>query len=270
MINLCLRSNRASPAGFNFLSSVSAVAGTCGLQVPESIETYLSSAQPMGYARSKLVTENICNMAAKKTSMSSRVHRIGQVVGDTKHGIWNTTEAIPLLIRGALPTGVLPALEDTLTWLPVDTVAKIVLELTFLPPAAAPLNAVFHIVNPNTIHWVNDLLPALKQAGLKFDVVSTREWIKKLGESDPDPVRNPTFKLIDFFVKKYDNRVGKGLHYRTELARALSPTLRDIGVVDTELVAKFLDFWRGNGWNSSSSVATTAKTKAVIAAGSNI
>lgn len=267
MINFCLRSNRASPARFNFLSSVSAVAGTCGLQVSESIETCLSSAQPIGYARSKLITENICNIATQKTSMSSRVHRIGQVVGDTKHGIWNATEAIPLLIRGALSTGALPALKDTPTWLPVDTVAKIVLELTFLPPVAAPLNAVFHVVNPNTIHWANDLLPALKQAGLEFEVVSIREWIKKLNESDPDPVRNPTFKLVNFFAKKYDNdNIGKGLYYRTELARALSPTLRDIGVVDRELVAKFLNFWRSSCWNSSSSrstITTTIKTVTV-------
>ncbi|KAH0602727.1 uncharacterized protein H6S33_008377 [Morchella sextelata] len=250
LIKLCLRSNRPSPAGFNFLSSVSSVAATVGSQVPESVETYLQSAQPMGYARSKLITENICNLAAKKARMSSRVHRVGQVVGDTDNGIWNATEAIPLLIQGALSTGALPALEDTPTWLPVNIVAKVVLELAFVPSADAPLNALFHVVNPNTIHWTNDLLPALKEAGLEFDIVGKRDWVDKLRKSDPDPVKNPTFKLVDFFAKKYDNdRVGKGLYYRTELARALSPTLRDIGVVDTKLVSKFVDYWRKNCWN---------------------
>lgn len=182
--------------------------------------------------------------------MSSRVHRVAQVVGDTDNGIWNATEAIPLLIQGALSTGALPALEDTPTWLPVNIVAKVVLELTFVPPADAPLNALFHVVNPNTIHWTNDLLPALKEAGLEFDIVGKRDWVDRLRKSDPDPVKNPTFKLVDFFAKKYDNdRVGKGLYYRTELARALSPTLRDIGVVDTKLISKFVDYWRKNCWN---------------------
>lgn len=225
----------------------------------------------MGYARSKLITENICNLAAKKTAMRSHVHRVGQVVGDTNYGIWNEMEAIPLLIRGALSTGVLPALEDTLTWLPADIVAKVVLELAFLPPAAAPLNAVFHVVNPSTINWTNDLLPTLKNAGLEFDIVPKREWIKKLRESDPNPARNPTFKLVDFFTKKYDNdKVGKGLYYRTELARSLSPTLRDIRVVDTELVAKFLNFWRTSCWNTSSpTIAAAAMTEMAMTTSSN-
>lgn len=79
----------------------------------------------------------------------------------------------------------LAALENTPTWLPVDTVTKIVLELTFLPPDTVPPNAVFHVANPNTLHWANILLLALKPAGLEFDVVPPRElYFKKLGESE--------------------------------------------------------------------------------------
>lgn len=37
--------------------------------------------------------------------------RIGQVVGDTKCGIWNDSEAWPLIIRSALAMKILPELQ---------------------------------------------------------------------------------------------------------------------------------------------------------------
>ena len=66
----------------------------------------------MGYARSKLVAERIVQAAAETTGMTAKVFRVGQIVGDTERGIWNTTEAIPLMIQSAKTIGALPALEE--------------------------------------------------------------------------------------------------------------------------------------------------------------
>jgi len=80
-----------------------------------TLETYTSEqsqAQSIGYARSKLATENIIQAAWIKTGMIARVLRLGQTVGDTQHGLWNTTEAIPLMIQSATTIGALPALEE--------------------------------------------------------------------------------------------------------------------------------------------------------------
>lgn len=124
LINLCLRrtinNNHATtsrrqrqPARFYFCSSISAAAGT---PLPATIDERhieeLAHAQAMGYARSKLVTEHIVQAAATKTGMVASVLRIGQIVGDTKNGMWNTTEAIPLMLQTAKTLGALPALEE--------------------------------------------------------------------------------------------------------------------------------------------------------------
>lgn len=120
LINLCLRTNMTTsrrrqlpPARFYFCSSISAAAGT---PLPATIEERhieeLAHAQAMGYARSKLVTEHMVQAAAAKTGMVASVLRIGQIVGDTKKGLWNTTEAIPLMLQTAKTLGVLPALEE--------------------------------------------------------------------------------------------------------------------------------------------------------------
>ena len=113
LLNLCLKVTAPLPAKLFFCSSISAAAGT---PLPAVIaETYvrdLSHAQSMGYARSKLVTETIIKAAAEQTGMVARVLRVGQIVGDTRIGLWNSTEAISLMIRSATTIGVLPALDE--------------------------------------------------------------------------------------------------------------------------------------------------------------
>lgn len=112
-LRLCLSVSTAKPARFFFCSSISAAAGT---PLPATIrETHINNfahAQNMGYARSKLVAEHIVRSAAEETSIHARVFRIGQIVGDSKEGIWNDTEAIPLMIRSALTLGALPAIDE--------------------------------------------------------------------------------------------------------------------------------------------------------------
>lgn len=113
LLNMCLSVTTPPPAKLFFCSSISAAAGT---PLPATIqETYISDlthAQNMGYARSKLVTETIVKTAAEQTGMIARVLRVGQIVGDTQNGMWNSTEAISLMIRSATTIGALPALEE--------------------------------------------------------------------------------------------------------------------------------------------------------------
>jgi thioester reductase-like protein len=118
LLNMCLSVTTPLPAKLFFCSSISAAAGT---PLPATIsETYiadLTQAQSMGYARSKLVTETIIKAAAEQTGMVARVLRVGQIVGDTQIGLWNSTEAISLMIRSAGTIGALPALDEVCVWI---------------------------------------------------------------------------------------------------------------------------------------------------------
>lgn len=101
LLALCQRSAGRGPASaaFHFCSSVSAVArhpDALG-PVPEALpET--AWAQEMGYAHSKLAAEHICARAAFRAGVPVGILRIGQIVADTAHGVWNATEAVPLLL----------------------------------------------------------------------------------------------------------------------------------------------------------------------------
>jgi thioester reductase-like protein len=247
LIDLALKTQRPTPASLNFCSSASTVFNTPGHDIPEALPSTLTSAQHMGYAQSKLVAEHICMNAAQTTPLRARVLRIGQVIGDTAHGIWNPTEAIPLMLQCAKTIGALPALDEFPLWLPVDTVAGTIIDITFSSAAGD----VFNIVSPHPFHWTRDLLPYLRAAGLEFEELDQRAWVDRLRASNPDPAVNPPIKLVEFFAGKYDNdQPRKVQNWRTEKAREVSRTLAEVRPLNRELVGKMVEYFCRECWKS--------------------
>ncbi|KAK9473258.1 uncharacterized protein V1510DRAFT_364071 [Dipodascopsis tothii] len=253
LISLCLGVHTVSPARFYFCSSVSTASGTpLPATIAETPVANFEHAQSMGYAQSKLVTEHIVVAAARDTGITARVLRIGQIVGDSTNGIWNDTEAIPLMIRSAITMGALPRLDETPSWIPVDYVARAVLELSGIAGNIPKddTDTVYHVMNPYVFSWTEDLLPSLKRAGLTFDVVSQRDWIHKLRVGEQNPLKNPTIKLLNFFASKYDNdSLGRsGLIFDTSKTRLHSlavnkaPQMIVSGLID-KYVAQWLTKW---------------------------
>ncbi|KAL4873584.1 hypothetical protein BDV12DRAFT_208521 [Aspergillus spectabilis] len=259
LIKLCLSSDRCSPAQFYFCSSISAAAGTpLPATIAEAPIPELAHAQGMGYARSKLVAERIVQAAAEQTGMVAKVLRVGQIVGDTVTGKWNSTEAIPLMLQTAHTLKALPALDETPSWLPVDIVADAVLDLTNLNDTSVSSSTalrefshdsqtVYHVQNSRTFRWTEELLPALKKAGLDFEILPKRQWVQRLREGEQDPKKNPAIKLLDFFAEKYDNdNMGRaGLVFGMEKSEAASPSLNGgVELIESGLIKKFVDSWR--------------------------
>lgn len=113
LINFSLSVSTPNPARFYFCSSISvALATSSPAIIPESATENLHAALPMGYSRSKLVAEHIVRNAAVQAGAPAHVLRIGQIVGDSKEGLWNDTEAIPLMVRSALTLKALPSLHE--------------------------------------------------------------------------------------------------------------------------------------------------------------
>jgi hypothetical protein len=139
----------------------------------------------------------------------------------------------------------------------VDVVAHAVLELAQInwrspspskfPAEAEDASVVYHVQNSHLFHWTEDLLPALRDAGLEFETVSQRVWVERLRKSEKDPEKNPTIKLLDFFTEKYDNdKPGRNeLVFLTSTTAEKTEAIRDgYDVVGNGLVKKFVDSWR--------------------------
>lgn len=260
LIQLCLDAQRPQAASFNFCSSVSATARTPGGVIPEDLPASLEYAQGMGYAQSKLVTEHLCDRAAKQTGIRARVLRVGQIVGDSHHGVWNAIEAIPMIFQTAKTIGALPTLDENPAWLPVDTVASAFTEISCSGADAGVMN----IVNHRTFHWSRELLPLLRSTGLQFEEVGQREWIERLRRSNPDPIANPPIKLVDFFASKYDNDKPKASsRHVNDTAQQHSPSLQDAPTINAQSVKQIMSYLE-SVWTPS---ATKPSPLAIIIGG---
>ncbi|KAL8706728.1 MAG: hypothetical protein Q9201_000253 [Fulgogasparrea decipioides] len=276
LLQLSLSAPYATPAKLVFCSSVSSALGTPSpARIPEQVIENLDQASGMGYGQSKLVGEHIVAAAVEQAGARTSILRIGQVVGDTKEGMWNDQEAFPLIVRSALTMGVLPELAIKCEWLPVDTLAGVVGELAGLrlkndtsgesngitdaPDGDAEgekMELVYNITSPHTFSWTASFLPALRSAGLDFQTVPFEEWIKRLhllssqpSSANPaaDPDQNPALKLLQYYESSFrdrDEEQDGRIEFEIGKATRDSGALRDApDVVACGLVEKMVGWW---------------------------
>ncbi|KAI5292949.1 hypothetical protein KEM52_005952, partial [Ascosphaera acerosa] len=252
--------NRAEPAHLVFCSSISvALSAPVGTTVPDAPVSDPRFAVGTGYSQSKYVGEQIVLDAAKKGADAFSV-RIGQVVGDTRAGVWNDTDSYPLIVRAATVLKVMPDIQETCQWLPVDTLATAVIDIAMslrhsrsLAGSAAAETAprVYNLVNPTRFEW-QDLIAELRKH-LDFEVVPLSKWLALLESSAQGPeVRiNPATKLAGYFAELYgsDGSNGAsggvgGVRFEVKAARECSEAMQTPPDVLREgLVGKFLANW---------------------------
>ncbi|KAJ5550321.1 hypothetical protein N7461_005019 [Penicillium sp. DV-2018c] len=233
LIQFSLSVHRREPAVLMFCSSISTALASQSPSIPEE-PLSLDSAY-MGYGQSKLVGERIVSNARKIGARTYSL-RIGQVSGHSKRGLWNDSEALPLMIRSALTLGALPELPShTCSWLPVDKLAVAVLEVA---AGCADLgvrdvdDSIFNMCNSREFVW-SDLLATLRDCGLCFETVSFEEWLQRLRRSERRGKEsvNPAVKLIQHYETMYGEKSslvkGGPKRFITEKAERDSVTLRD-------------------------------------------
>lgn len=238
---------------FSFISSLATVLSAMDQGGAKEVRYGLEAATPMGYGQSKWVAEEICSAAAEYAARDGveftvQILRVGQVVGDTKHGIWNPKEAIPLTVQTALTTGALPVRAgrgDLNFWLPVDIAATAIVELAFRsrPDDEGKEARVFHILNTVPLSWNTDFLPALASNHLSFEAMPAQEWLRRLESAVPN------HRLLQFFQRVYggarDKQTLKNAESRVDVSEAwkYSSALRRESRIEEELVGKFLSYW---------------------------
>lgn len=273
LAKLAMNSHLRQTPTFTFVSSIATV-----LQAPLSKGKVLErrygweSVGSIGYGQSKWIAEEILAAAAAQTGLEVRVARLGQVVGDTKHGNWKASEAYPTVVQSALTVGALPLIEpastgeiyDTHYWLPVDTTASAIVEIAThrnevhggLPQDDGVSSlSVLNVTNSKPTRWNSEFLPtardALKRYGVSFDIVPQREWLQRLEQSDSDVAKNPPRKLLQFFKGRY-GAVEEPGEPALDMASAneICPSLpkEDGAGLSRELLGKFVEYWMEECW----------------------
>lgn len=104
-------------ARFLFVSSIATVGqyrsvnGQC--VVPEEQMSDINCTNPFGYGEAKLVCEKIVERVAcnHRGELEAASIRVGQVVGSTRSGYWNTKEHFPAIVKASQEIGAFPTME---------------------------------------------------------------------------------------------------------------------------------------------------------------
>lgn len=289
---------RSSAARFVFISSTASVISAAKGERPisETLSSDPDDASPLGYSRSKWVAENMLASARVSGSFASPISssisglrspgiaeektpiiiiRVGQLCGNSRTGVWNATEAYPIMLSSARVSGCLPDLPgEALSWLPVDIAARSVLEIATSPPdppgpARAPgqrfsqsrsqhlhNTPVYHVVNPHQEPEWGHMLDWIcgdgsgggdQNGGAKVSVVPATEWVDRL-EQALETRDHPARALLHLWKAAYAGRrgsvgVGEGTAARFDTRRTVkvSETMRQVRPLGREDV---LRMWR--------------------------
>lgn len=259
-----------------FVSSLSSVtSGGLKQSVPEKIVRDNSLPSHMGYGESKYIAERILDAAT--TASQGRVPttslRVGQIAGpvpttdsagdNATLEVWNVQEWFPSLIISSDTLRVLP---DTLgrmekiDWIPVNTLAEITIELLEFDNEEVErrkhsggadcllTSRVYHLINPTSVTWQQDILPAVQDLLGIDKVVPLSDWIELVGsrpalDAGTNATTNPAAKIVPFYeslLLRRDETLADAPKYQTEQTQKSSSTLREIGPVRVEWVNQWL------------------------------
>lgn len=259
LINLSLQTRQRSQ--LQFCSSVGVAQSVRGTATIASAPMpSLEDATPTGYGQSKLVSERVVQ-AATAAGVDATILRIGQIVPGRSRGtkLWNTNEAVPLMIQssGTKSAGALPILgpgRDACSWLQADTLADAILDIVGISDTVTASSGceheqegekqlVYNLVNPRAFSWVNDFIPALRLAGVEFDLLPWTEWLRRLEMSTEDAAVNPSRKLFDFWSGQPERQNNLTFDVSDSVRR--SPALRAASpAVEGDFVQQLVTAWR--------------------------
>ncbi|KAF5697845.1 nonribosomal peptide synthetase [Fusarium globosum] len=245
LINLAAEAD----AQFIFVSSIAAVSDSTARPIPEKLSQDPKEASPLGYSRSKWAAEQICDGANKKhDSPLASIVRVGQLCSN-ETGVWNTTEAYPLLLSTSKITGCLPDLaNEVLNWLPVEQAAQAVVEIasTSSNDSGTP---VYHVLNPHTTPIWKDMLDwlAASNEGPEFEIVSSSEWLERLEKAlSDDSASHPSQALLGLWKQSYSKDMDnsstredqEGSFFDVAQTQKVSASIRDVKPLTRERLIK--------------------------------
>jgi thioester reductase-like protein len=267
LINLFrLASSRKDPPKTLYISSISSVAGlprsSASSTIPEEVIRDFDAPYVIGYAQSKLVSELLCDTAARRLGIPVSFARVGQITGRVNGetvALWNTAEWLPSLVLTSISLGVLPDSLGTelnkVDWIPVDILAKVLVELGSDLTKGLAGAEVFNLMNPRLTAW-EKLVPGVvssveKYFNKRISVVPLESWLDKLQETadgfsstdTTDLARtHPAIKLQEF----YEARMLNSEHVvNWDLGHAMekSKTLKEMPAVGEEWMEKWVEGW---------------------------
>ncbi|KAF5377825.1 hypothetical protein D9615_006785 [Tricholomella constricta] len=254
------RSEGSAPTRILFASSI-AVAGRFPalnsegpFEVPETSLDAENTAE-FGYPEAKWVCERVLLAAAELYGDACSIEepliqgsnvRIGQMTGPEGSGAWNESEHFPIIVRTSQQLGALPALEGSLSWMPVNRAGDILTELLF----SKGFRPFYHMENPSRQSWsgiISNLTSILGGTRDPLPLIPLAKWLGRVRELGDDPARNAAYKILSFLERDFQTMSNGTVILRTATARLDSPTMVKSTAVDRKHLEEYISYWKSVG-----------------------
>jgi amino acid adenylation domain-containing protein/thioester reductase-like protein len=185
----------------HFISTIGVVA-VSKLQVVEEVNS-LESGEGItgGYTQSKWVAEKLVKIAGDR-GVPVSIYRPGRISGHSITGVCNTDDHTFRMIRGCIELGSVPNDNAMVNLTPVDYASQ---AIVYLSQQKASLGKVFHIVNPQPMHW-NKLVSSICSFGYQLRQISYQQWRAELLDSAERSHDNALYPLIAIFSNSEPDR----------------------------------------------------------------
>ncbi|KAL9079839.1 MAG: hypothetical protein Q9157_001295 [Trypethelium eluteriae] len=194
----------------------------------------------LGYANAKLVCEKMVQRATEDyPEIEAGLVRVGQIAGASS-GYWNANEHFVAVCASSQKIGKFPDLRGTLSWIPVDSAAKVLSEILF---DHRPLRMVYHLENPARQDWKEAVMLISRELPISSSsIIPLERWLE-LVASAPG-VDNPASGLIDFLRNDFLKMSCGSIVLDTSNSRTVSSTMANMGPVGEDTIKAYLSYWR--------------------------
>ncbi|RDB20302.1 Non-canonical non-ribosomal peptide synthetase FUB8 [Hypsizygus marmoreus] len=264
LINIARSGENASTRRFLFTSSIASAQSWSRAKgpYPEEVVEDASIAVGGGYGEGKYVAERVL----AQSGLHATSFRIGQVSGGRPRGAWATSDWLPILVKSGLTLGVLPQAEGVVSWVPMDVVAKSIVDVALADETAS---IGLNLVHPHPVEW-NSVIVNMKTAvkdvlNKDLGVVSFHDWFASLegraaNATAQDMASLPAIKLLQFFrglaqandedvkLETKGEETGGLPTFSTDKMREISATIRDIDQLKADDARAWVGYWHDAGF----------------------
>ncbi len=206
-----------------------------GQTITESTPLDAGGALYTGYAQTKWVSEALMREAAER-GLPVNIYRIN-TAGDSRTGIYNPHDYLPLLLRGCIELGSAPDdLDLVVQGAPVDFAAAAMVYLSSQPNL---INQTYHIVNPQGMTW-QAVVAALRESGQLSHTISYQEWQALVKAQSQQDSQFALAGLSALFTGAFPSQTHLPLFDNHNVIEALKETNLVCPPFDAGLLARYL------------------------------
>lgn len=206
-----------------------------GQTITESTPLDAGGALYTGYAQTKWVSEALVREAALR-GLPVNIYRIN-TAGDSRTGIYNPHDYLPLLLKGCIELGSAPDdLDLVVQGAPVDFAAAAMVYLSIRPDL---INQTYHIVNPQGMTW-QEVVAILRESGQLLHTISYQEWQSQVQEQSQHNTQFALAGLSALFTEVFPNQTHLPLFDNRHVIEALKETHIICPPFDSALLQRYL------------------------------